>query len=404
VKLCSAEPKRARQLPAIDIGVIMELRIPQNREPLEVILKLAGETCNINCYYCYEKRKPYDKARMLSNEDLGAFLLKMAGRPLRLHLHGGEPLLIGMKRMREILQLLRGYPARIDLGIQTNGMLLNDAWLDLFQECWPNIDIGVSLDGPPELNQYRVDYKNRDTTEAVEAALQRAHSRGIPLGVITVVTRLALGHEEDILKYFTGFPAVRSLNLAPCLDFNVRTKKFPTANRSALKSLNPAGVGRPGWATEPHEYAQFLIRMYDLWRTGGYFKRLVIEPFLSVIRRLQGAEPFLCHFAERKCAYILTLYPDGRIGGCDELDMPASWLGDLASSVTVEELVSMQGNSALPARFKPLIDKCSTCSHEAVCGGGCWATRIRYHGTPGDEAYCDYRKRVIDHVAHSISA
>src|SRR5689334_10282909 len=77
---------------------IMELRIPQQGDPLEIILKLAGETCNINCYYCYEKRKPYERAKTLSAADLCAFLHKMGGRPLRLHLHGGEPLLIGLKR------------------------------------------------------------------------------------------------------------------------------------------------------------------------------------------------------------------------------------------------------------------------------------------------------------------
>jgi len=381
----------------------MELLIPREGEPLEVILKLAGETCNINCYYCYEKRKPYDKAKMLRAQDLRAFLDKMAGRPLRLHLHGGEPLLIGTTRMREIIAVLRDYPGRIDLGIQTNAVLMTEEWFDFFQENWPAIDIGVSLDGPPELNQYRVDYKDRDTTPAVEEALRRAERRGVELGVICVVTRLALGNEARLLEYFSGFASVRSLNYAPCLDFNVRTKKFPLANRATLKLLNASGAGRPGWATQPDEYAEFMIRTFDIWRSAGYYKRLVIEPLLSVMRRLQDAEPFSCHFSERKCAYLLTLYPDGRIGGCDELDMPAAYLGELGSDVTVEELVGMRRNPVLPEQFKPLIEKCNRCSHQETCGGGCFATRVRYHGTDWDEAYCDYLKRMIDHIAAALT-
>jgi hypothetical protein len=29
------------------------------------IIKVSGETCNINCFYCYEKRKPYPGAKYL---------------------------------------------------------------------------------------------------------------------------------------------------------------------------------------------------------------------------------------------------------------------------------------------------------------------------------------------------
>jgi len=32
---------------------------------VSIIVKLTGESCNINCFYCYEKRKPHQNAQVL---------------------------------------------------------------------------------------------------------------------------------------------------------------------------------------------------------------------------------------------------------------------------------------------------------------------------------------------------
>ena len=78
---------------------MMALRLPREGEAIAVIAKLPGEVCNINCHYCFERRKPYPGAKFLAASTLRRFLTVAGGRPLSVTLHGGEPLIIGPDAM-----------------------------------------------------------------------------------------------------------------------------------------------------------------------------------------------------------------------------------------------------------------------------------------------------------------
>lgn len=382
----------------------LHFEYPGASERISVILKLPGETCNINCYYCYEKRKPYPSAAQLRPEVLRRFLELCGQRPLRVELHGGEPLVVRRPRMASLLHELRNYDGDVSLAIQTNGTLLDDEWIDFFSVQWPTIDIGLSLDGDAAVNDvHRVDYHDRGTTALVESALRRLERHGLRVGVISTVTRASLGRSRALVDYYARFPAITYLKFAPCLDFNVTTKVFPKASRRALMQMNANGHGRPGWATSPGEYADFVIEAFDAWKAGAY-RNFVIEPLASVLQTLAGGQPGFCHFSEAKCAHILTLYPDGRIGSCDELRMPEARLGHVADLESLEDVLNMRTNPGLDLRLRGLFDKCASCDYRATCRGGCLATRLQFQGTPYDDEYCTYRMRLIDYVAAEVKA
>lgn len=380
--------------------------LPQAREPLEVILKLAGETCNINCHYCYEKRKPYDNAQVLSARALRTFLRHLGPRPLKVGLHGGEPLLVGRPHMAALLAELRHHPAPVELSLQTNAVRLDEAWLAFFAQQWPSLSIGISLDGDEAANAHRVDYRGRSTHGRVVAALRRCAEAGREVGIISVVTRPLLGRAASTIDFFEQFPAVRALNLIPCLDYDVTSKHYRGVSGEAIRSLNPTNAGHPGWATTPDEYADFLIEAYSAWRDSGAWRHFTIEPFSSIIRVLVNKEPGICHFSKKKCAFILTLYPDGRVGSCDEFSMPTAQLGRLADGWTWqgEQHLGLTINPDLHARLERLLRICDGCDYLATCGGGCLASRMRYEGTPYEQAYCDYRMKIVDHLAAALPA
>jgi sulfatase maturation enzyme AslB (radical SAM superfamily) len=138
-------------------SVLRELEPADARTAVSIIAKLTGEACNINCFYCYEKRKPYPSDTYLAPETLEAFLDGLKGHPISLELHGGEPLLLGRARMRSLLEKLSTYPNVVRLAMQTNGTLLDEKWLDLFDELAPKLELGISLDGDDDANRFRVD-------------------------------------------------------------------------------------------------------------------------------------------------------------------------------------------------------------------------------------------------------
>lgn len=379
----------------------MDLRMPAHGDTVLAMLKLPGEICNINCHYCYERRKPYPNALMMKPEVLQKFLRLCNGRPLAIELHGGEPLLIGRRRMAQLFAELRGYEGPVTVAMQTNGILLDEAWLDFFDREWPGIEIGVSLDGDEKGNAHRVDFRDQPTYPKVVKALEGLAARGRNVGVIAVVTRRVLGRASEILDTLSAFEAVKVIKLSGCMDFNVITKDYAT-NRKSLKILNPDGVGMPGWATTPDEYAEFLIEAFEYWMSTRAYNDYVLEPFFSMIRSLNDLPTSYTGFSVRKEPFVVTLYPDGRIGSSDELSMPGALLGTVDTATSLDDLLTMDSNPKLREGLTNLLAQCSGCSHEASCRGGALPDRLRFEGTGFEDRYCDYRRKVIDHVAAAL--
>src|SRR5262249_12361094 len=106
-------------------------------------------------------------------------------------LHGGEPLLLGAARLSRLFGRLRdALPRSCSLHIQTNGILLTDAIIDVCVRY--EVGISVSFDGPPEVHdQHRRDRRGRPSHTRVNAAIERLnrHASGRTLfsGVLAVV-------------------------------------------------------------------------------------------------------------------------------------------------------------------------------------------------------------------------
>ena len=69
-------------------------------------------------------------------------------------LHGGEPLLIGKKWFAQFIKMIDRHEISqsksLRLGVQTNGLLIDERWVELFVK--GNVDISLSVDGPPEVH------------------------------------------------------------------------------------------------------------------------------------------------------------------------------------------------------------------------------------------------------------
>ena len=171
---------------------------------LQIVLK-AAERCNINCSYCYYfnagNTAPMARAPFVSDDTARGivhFVQQTAGRMtlghLRVVLHGGEPLMLKKSRFRRICNILRELKTtvpRMSIVTTSNGMLIDDEWIELFEEF--NIGVCVSVDGPRAYHDLeRVDFKGRGTYEKVIAGidkLKRASAAGriIEPSVLTVI-------------------------------------------------------------------------------------------------------------------------------------------------------------------------------------------------------------------------
>ena len=110
----------------------------------------------------------------------------------RVVMHGGEPLLLGPVRLREIADTLRtriGPVSSLDLSIQTNGVRLDERFGEVFAR--HRIRIGVSLDGDQAANdRHRRFADGRSSYARVRSALallRRPEYRHIYGGILCTI-------------------------------------------------------------------------------------------------------------------------------------------------------------------------------------------------------------------------
>lgn len=154
---------------------------------MAVELRPFGVKCNIQCLYCYQNPQR-DAGNMLHRYDIE--LMKAAiereGGPFVLF--GGEPLLMPIADLETLWRW--GLERFGENGVQTNGALVTEAHIRLFKKY--QVRVGISLDGPGELNDVRwagsVE-RTRQTTRKIEAVIRRLCQEGIPPTLIVTLHR-----------------------------------------------------------------------------------------------------------------------------------------------------------------------------------------------------------------------
>lgn len=139
----------------------------------------VGIACNLSCKYCYQD--PMRAAGNINaprNWTKAKEVLEQLGSSFAVF--GGEPLLTSIEHLEEVWRF--GFERFGSNGIQTNGVLITDAHIDLFERY--NVSVGISIDGPPELNRARC--SDEETKRAEEAIRKLAARRIIPSLIVTI--------------------------------------------------------------------------------------------------------------------------------------------------------------------------------------------------------------------------
>ena len=226
---------------------------PEGYGPLELLVIQPTPYCNLDCDYCYLPSR--SDRRRLAMEHLDAALDRVLESPyvagdFTLLWHAGEPLTMPIAFYDEatarIEAALRRHPERqlrIHQSVQTNAMVINDAWCDCFER--NGIHVGVSLDGPAFLHDvHRRTRTGRPSHAAVMRGIDWLQRRGVPFNVIAVLSAAGLDHADALYDFFAeeGITEV---------GFNMEETEGENA-RSSLDS--PATEAR---------YVQFLQRFWQ---------------------------------------------------------------------------------------------------------------------------------------------
>ncbi|CNI66782.1 cyclophane-forming radical SAM/SPASM peptide maturase XyeB [Yersinia bercovieri] len=333
---------------------------------LEIILKIS-ERCNINCDYCYVFNKGNSIAdnspARISNkniEQLVYFLqracLEYDIATLQIDFHGGEPLLMKKENFASMCDQLTTADygrSNISLALQTNGTLIDDEWISLFEQYL--VYVSISIDGPKHINdRHRLDTKGRSTYEGTVRGLrmlQNAYKQGrlqAEPGILCVANPQANGAE--IYRHFVDDLGVYGFNI-----------------------LIPDDAYNDTYA-DPVSMGRFLNEALDEWMKDDNPK-IFVRLFQTHIATLLGAKKVgvLGHTPEVTGTYACTVGSDGLIRVDDTLrstsDRIFNAIGHV-SEINLSDVINSPQFQEYVSIGKSLPTECTGCIWENVCAGG----------------------------------
>ena len=154
---------------------------------MSVELRPLGVKCNIQCQYCYQNPER-DAGNVLNRYDVPRMKAAVEREGGAFTLFGGEPLLMPIEDLEDLWSW--GHERFQRNSVQTNGSLITEDHIRLFKRY--RVGVGVSVDGPDELNDIRWAgslERTREATARTHAAIERMCEEGIPPSLIITLHR-----------------------------------------------------------------------------------------------------------------------------------------------------------------------------------------------------------------------
>jgi len=154
---------------------------------VSVELRPLGVKCNIQCIYCYQNPQR-DAGNIQHSYDLQRMMAAVEVEGGGFTLFGGEALMVPERDLETLWAWgLEKYGKN---NIQTNGTLVTDSHIALFKRY--KVHVGISLDGPAELNDARWAgslAKTREATRRAHATLEQLCQEGVQCSLIVTLHR-----------------------------------------------------------------------------------------------------------------------------------------------------------------------------------------------------------------------
>jgi uncharacterized protein len=353
------------------------------------------EACNLACTYCrvYSPRH----APMMSPETcrliVRRLLEEVPSSNALIGFHGGEPMLnfpaikAGAIEARETGERLkssgRGKP--VTLLMQTNGTFLSPKTVGQLKEL--EINVGVSLDGPPKIHdESRVYHSGKGSSFHVQRGLKAAADGKMHVGYIAVI------HDPstyvEVLDHLVRECGARSVRI----------------NYSAREGRAKDTLDFP--VDRAEHFAREWLRMVDYAErhhreTGVWLD--ISDLNLFILHLLSKQRPHMCY--RSPCGIgnsILGFGHDGAIYLCDEVvGNDLFRIGHIEDGGNLRDMLdnSPVKRSMMNLRKVENLSKCSTCSWKRFHGGGCTSKTFAYFGTVAkDDPMCRFYHIVFEEL------
>lgn len=327
--------------------------------------------CNLNCVYCMHQNRKED--RTLSIDDVNRLIKVTFPHYMYVNITwiGGEPLLMGIDFFQNIQEIIKkesiNYDVQVRQYIQTNGILLDDQWLNTLIS--NDVSIGISYDGC---------YNNlRGGTKDVQKSFDTMTQKGQRIGIITVVTKLL---QHDLIDYYTY---VKAKDIDLQLNFFQKTQN----------------VSDEYLALDAKSIKQDLANLFIYWIMDKDCN-IRLDPFEAYLESILESKPAYC--VQSSCMLSwLCLDPTGYVTPCDRISPDVINYGHISKLNDIREVYNSTSFITLLYNSKNRRDHCKAkCEYYKYCNGGCnWDFM-----TDNNEVSCLIFKTIIDLLLNYLNS
>jgi uncharacterized protein len=358
-------------------------------KPLNSILvKPAGPDCNLACGYCFYLEKealfPETRVHRMSDEVLEEMIrqaMAQAGPHIAFGWQGGEPTLMGLPFFEKAVALQKKHGTRqsVGNGLQTNGLLIDEAWCRHLAEY--SYLVGLSLDGPEHIHdRYRRDRGGKGTFLRVKDSAKRMLDAGVAVNALCVVNDYSVQYPEEIYFFLK--------------DLGLSYMQFiPVVERDPADPEKTAACTVP-----PDKYGRFLCTLFDLWladfEDGAPFTS--IRHFDSIFHLYAGRTAPECTLL-KECGIYVVVEHNGDVYACDFFVEPEWKLGNVMEGDLLEMLNSDQ-QQAFGRLKAELPVPCEVCPWLKYCRGGCPKDRVVAFREKRLDLLCLAHKSFLEHA------
>lgn len=375
-----------------------------------IIFRMTRD-CNLNCKYCFMLNKGDHKGELIEFNMLKKIINIIVeqrlinnreNEALQLVLHGGEVLLLGKKRLYEILDYItdtfNNNNLLYSLACQTNATLLNDEIMKILNKF--NVNVGLSFDGVNDANLDRTDIKQ----EVFEHKFDALTRNNLKFGFIVVASKKNVDKLEETKEY------LETLNLHTEMDDCGIIKGYKINYAEDMINPGPdSEIELTGQEIFEKVWKPELDRFIFRKKTIEYHTKEMLEKSLiDILSHHNNQTKSGC--GTKWCGAGITMIavePDGEMDYCDrysksfpEAHMQHALDYDFLGIGQLQKVINY--NIMKSNVYKKY--ECDTCCADYICDHGCEAFYRSKYGSYGIDTriVCDQHKMFYNYILENL--
>lgn len=333
--------------------------------------------CNLACKYCFIDNNPISKNRCsdmkfeTASIAIDKFINEIRTNEVeepQIIIYGGEPI-INFIVLKQIVNYIRKQEKNLTLTIITNGTMLREKEIEFFKK--NKVGIGISLDGPKEINDKNRVFKigNKSVYDSAITGINLLNNADYQYCVSSTVTPNVVENEENIINW------IKKANIK-----NVFWNLYHYSDKS------------DDWELFYDKMSDFILSIYDKLDDINVEEERVKEQLKLFLDKI---------FKFHNCGAVglnqITVQPNGDVCICQgDSKSSETKVGNIITD-SISEILNNPNNEQWLKMFTVGRKECQYCEAISICGGGCPLQAEALFGkrTDLDKATCIYYKKSL---------